>query len=265
MGISVSNADDRTRAAGDSGDPLAEAHRALTARAGAFLDAHLQPALEALQTAGELLALDGDLDAMPGHLSVPPDVAVTIAERERAVSQHIADLVVRLRKDVDAVRAMVAEPITPMTAEEQFRYWIREAVRAAGRRERFTFSRTREVEVSIDFIQGNAEFLEVLVVGFVQGAEDGWERQMLASGESPAKARELSRLAAEPPWRFLMRHPELPLTEADALTLVAIGVVLGCWEAQPPIERLAELEGEIDEADVPFLSPSQRMLGVVHG
>jgi hypothetical protein len=47
--------------------------------------------------------------------------------------------------------------------------------------------------------------------------------------------------------------------------LVAIGIVLGCWEALPPMERLDELDGEIDLADVPFLSPSQRMLGVVHG
>jgi len=265
MGISLSDGPDLTRPAYSSDDALASAHRALSERASALLDTQVQPAVDALQTVGDMLALDGDLDAMPGHLSVPPDVAVTIAQRERAVSQRIVELVTELRAGIEEVRALVAQKLEPMSAEDQFRYWIREAVRAPGRREKFVFTRTKEVEVSIDFIQGNQAFLEVLVVHFVQGAEEGWEGHLRDNGESPESARTLSRLAAEPPWRCLTRHPELPLNEADALTLVAIGIVLGCWEALPPMERLDELDGEIDLADVPFLSPSQRMLGVVHG
>jgi hypothetical protein len=245
-------------------DPLRAAHDDLIRRTDQCLETLLQPLVDGLDGTHTFFIIESQVDATSDAGRIASEIALAVAQRERELAGTVEAIRDRVARDVATLREAACAPLSPLTAGDQFRFWVQEAIRAPGRRESFAFTETTAIAVSIDFIESQRELLKRLVIGFAQMAEDATYDLLVAEGLSPEEAHRDSRFAAEPSWRVFFNVSDVALTDDEGLGLVAIGTVLGLWEPNPPIERLEELTGKIHLADVPYLSPTPTLLGVVH-
>jgi len=240
----------------------------LIGRTQLVIDGLVEPLVDALQQAETLFRIESHNDASAAESVMPSAIALALARRERELADQVAALGRHIREQMDAVRRAAAVPVESLSPEDQFRYWLQETQFAPGRRERFQFTPERAVEISRDFVQAHSEVLEQLVLGFAAMAEDAAVEAEGAPQTEPIDGvrpeRPMSLFAQEPSWKVLLHVPDLPLTVDEGLVLVAIGTELGLWEPTPPVSQLAEFGDELDLDDVPFLSPSPKLLGVVH-
>ena len=237
---------------------------------GHLLTAAVDPSLAALDDVDAYLAVSGDMDASPPDSLGGLDAAalgthamrLAVAQRQRELAESIGAIVKELRAQVDTLRAEIATPVAPLTTSAVFAYWANEARTMDGLRERIIFAPAVEVTLTSDFVRDNRRFLTDLLIVLVRECERARADILREDGMPDAEIPRHARITSSPSWRALLEIPALPMTEADALTWVAIGCVLGAWEATPGLAELS-MRTDVDLDEVPFLEPTGILLGVV--
>lgn len=250
-------------------DAVTAAHADLRNRTDAVISDVLLP----LQGSAEALAAYFTLDAITQGLAGDApldtmDVRLALSLREQAVAEHLQAALRTFRGAMTEAQALVDAPLVPLTPEEQVRHWLLEATKRPGRRETLRFTPTREVTISRDFVDANADFLRALLIMLAQQYEEARQTQLQTEGASTEEAWELSRFSRSPSWRELCDSAAMRLTEAEGLGLVGIGIILGLWTPLPALEQLDEYSpGTLNLDDVPFLQAEGELLGEVtyHG
>ena len=124
-----------------------------------------------------------------------------------------------------------------------------------------TYAFLSTVEFSAEYVRSHEAFLTKLLVEFVQQWELAAYQDYVAEGEVSDEAFAKSRVITRPSWEALREWGSVRLSVEDALTMVAAGVTLGLWEAWPDPSQVRQFP-EVDEQYMPFLIPTEALLGV---
>lgn len=254
------------RAVSPSGDPEEQRRRQEVAqRVAAMRAAVIDPVVAALEDAGAYLSTTAEIDATPVD-TIDPAVArydLAAAERQREIAAHLEAIVAAVRQGVERMTAMASAPLMVQSPEDQLRHWLHEARTYALGRRRFAFSPLATIEVSEAFVLDQRDFFIQIVVRFIQRWEEVRQGYLREEGADPETIEAIGRITSTPSWRALQEVPECELTDEDALTLVAVGCVVGAWETWPSPDQIAYETSITDPSDVPFLVAGPVLLGVV--
>ena len=247
----------------DAASATEVAQSQVVSRVNEMIDGVIEPAVTALEDTYAFLSTEAAISATPAVRRDVHQAAIdlAVAQRFRSITARVDGLQQRIRDEVAAIRRECADPLSVMDFPAQFAFWMAEIRSQRIGRESMVFTATARVDFSAEYVRSHEEFLTKLLVEFVQQWELAAYQDYVAEGEAPDEAFAKSRVITRPSWEALREWGSVRLSVEDALTMVAAGVTLGLWEAWPDPSQVRQFP-EVDEQYMPFLIPTEALLGV---
>ena len=202
---------------------------------------YITPAVAELEKVYAYCVQEAEVDEIPLAGLNPYDFGsdVALARREDEIATDLRSFIVSIQKEISDIRERAVRPLPRISRQEQFAAMLAQAreIDFGGRRE-FVFSEDNKVTIDVAMVQDASGFYEPLVQAFVEAWEaeidEVWEAAREAGRPAPDVAQlPPVRLSMQPSFIFFTMLNSAPLNRTDALTLVAIGLVLGLLECFP--------------------------------
>ncbi|MGI8546534.1 MAG: hypothetical protein ACR2M1_04250 [Gemmatimonadaceae bacterium] len=212
------------------------------------INAHfIEPAIAELEKVYAYCVQEAEVDEIPLTGLNPYDFGtdVALARRETEIASDLREFMMRIRTEYMGIRERATRSLPLVSRQEQFAAMLAQARESDfGVREEFAFSPENRVTIDVGMVQEAGGFYAALVQVFVEQWEreiDGvWEGARAAGRPAPDISQlPPVRLSMQPSFAFFTSLPSIPLNRTDALTLAAIGMVLGLWECYPGPEDQA--------------------------
>jgi hypothetical protein len=228
----------------------------------------IAPATAELEKVLAYCVQEAEVDEIPLTGLNPYDFGadVAFARRETEIANDLREFTATIRGEYARIRESALRPLPAVSRQEQFSAMLAQAREVdLGGRQEFRFSAENAVTIDVAMVQEDEGFYRGLVQAFAEEWEreiDGvWEAARAAGRPAPDPARlPAVRLEMRPSFVFFTMLSSLPLNRTDALTLVAIGLVLGLWECYPgPKDAQPE---NVPAADLPIVLALPQLLDV---
>ena len=228
----------------------------------------IEPAVASLEKVYAYCVQEAEVDELPLTGLDPNDFGgeVAFAQREAEIATSVRALITSIRTEYDALRERAIRPLPTISRTEQFAAMLAQARDVdCGNRQQFTFSSESTVIIDVGVVQVASDFYRLLIQTFVEEWECGmdavWAADRAAGRPAPDIAKlPVPRLAMQPSFIFFTMLPSIHLNRTDALTLVAIGTILGLWDCYPGSHD--HPPADVPAADLPIVTALTPLLEV---